>query len=146
MENFVHRNVYTPTTPEDRRTYGTPLPMKRAYMMQNGVRCKDRGLLCGNFEQTDLTQQLWTAQAETSSLVAALRLTFPPGWVAGAVDVSGAFMHAPLPEHMLVVVRPPHAFVDAGLVAPDELWKLTRAVHGLKVSPRAWGLHRDSTL
>ena len=45
-----------------------------------------------------------------------------------------------------MLVRPPRAFVDAGLAAPGEVWTLHRAVYGLRVSPKAWGLERDSKL
>ena len=102
-------------------------------------------MVCGNFENVDPTQALWTAQAETSSLVAALRLSLLRKWKVGAIDVSGAFMYAPLPQHMLVVVKPPQEFVELGLAKPGELWTLHRAVYGLKVSPRAWGISRDKT-
>ena len=121
-----------------------PLPMKLVYTMKAGTKCKARAVVCGNMEKFNPTQQLWTAQAEPSSLIAALRLSLLRGWDTGAVDVSGAFMYAPLPEHQLVLVRPPRAFVDAGLAKPDECWTLHRAVYGLRVSPRAWGLERDA--
>ena len=103
---------------------------------------KCRAVACGNYER-DPTNQLWTAQAEVASLIAAVRLGVSKGWQIGAVDVSGAFMYAPLPEHMLVVVQPPKFFIDIGLAKPGELWTLHQAVYGLKVSPRAWGTHRD---
>ena len=96
--------------------------------------------------RSDPTQTFWTAQAETSSLIAALRLSQLRDWEVGAVDVSGAFMYAPLPEHHHVVVRPPRAFVDAGLASPTACWTLHKAVYGLRVSPKAWGVERDSKL
>ena len=86
------------------------------------------------------TLQLWTAQGEVASLIAAVRPAIPQRWQIGAVDVLGAFMYAPLPENMLVVVQPPWFFIDMGLAKPGELWTLCRAEYGLKVSPRAWGL------
>ena len=55
-------------------------------------------------------------------------------------------MYAPLPEHMLVVVKPPKAFVDQGIATADEYWTLHKAVYGLRISPRAWGTYRDDTL
>ena len=145
VENFQQRNVFTVTTEEERRAYGAPLPMKLVYTMKGG-KFKVRAVVCGNFENVDPTQALWTAQAETSSLVAALRLSLLRKWKVGAIDVSGAFMYAPLPQHMLVVVKPPQAFVDLGLANPGEFWTLHRAVYGLKVSPRAWGTSRDKTV
>ena len=143
VENFVQRNVFTVTTEDERRRHGSPLPMKLVFTLKKLVqRC--RAVACGNFEK-DPTKQLWTAQAEVASLVAAVRLGVSLGWQIGAVDVSGAFMYAPLPEHMLVVVRPPQFFIDIGLAKPGELWTLHRAVYGLKISPRAWGTFRDKT-
>ena len=108
-DNFLQRNVFTVTTEHERRTHGTPLPMKQ--LMQT---C--RALVCGNFERNPTTQ-LWTAQAEVASLIAAVRIAVSLKWQIGAVDVSGAFMYAPLPENMLVVVRPPQFFIDCGLDA-----------------------------
>ena len=72
-----------------------------------------------------------------------MRLAVNRKWQIGAVDVSGAVMYAPLPENMLVVVRPPQFFIDAGLAKPGEYWTLCRAVYGLKISPKAWGFCRD---
>lgn len=58
----------------------------------------------------------------------------------------GAFTQAPLPSDMLVVARPPASWVRLGLVGEGELWTLHRAVYGLRVSPRLWGLERDRKL
>ena len=60
--------------------------------------------------------------------------------------MNGAFMDGPLPEHHLLVLKPPRAFVEAGLAQPDECWTLRRAVYGLRISPKAWGLERDAKL
>ena len=144
--NFTGRNVFTISTAAERKEYGTPLPMKMVYTQKGDKRQKARAVVCGNLERQDPTQTVWTAQAETSSLVGALRLGARRGWTVGAVDVSGAFMYAPLPKGHLVVVRPPRAFVEAGLAGPDDCWTLHRAVYGLRVSPKAWGQERDVQL
>ena len=65
------------------------------------------------------------------------------GWDFGTLDVAGAFMHAPLPQTVRVLVNPPKAFVEAGLVSPGEARALQRAVYGLRVAPRARGKERD---
>ena len=140
-DNFLQRNVFTVTTEHERRTHGTPLPMKLVFTLKQLMQ-KCRAVVCGNFERNPTTQ-LWTAQAEVASLIAAVRIAVSLKWQIGAVDVSGAFMYAPLPENMLVVVRPPQFFIDCGLAKPGELWTLCRAVYGLKISPKAWGLCRD---
>ena len=68
------------------------------------------------------------------------------GWSFYKLDVKGAFMHAPLPDGMLVVVRPPQIWIELGVVPPDTLWTLQRAVYGLRCAPRAWGAERDRKL
>ena len=93
--------------------------MKLVFTMKRGV-CKARAVVCGNFER-DPTKTVWTAQAEISPLMASLRLSLLREWKVGAVDVSGAFMYAPLPEHMLVLVQPPKFFVDQGLAQPGDM-------------------------
>eukprot|EP00974_Lingulodinium_polyedra_P102390 9914648-Lingulodinium_polyedra.AAC.1 len=63
--------------------------MLLVYAQKGDGRQKARAVVCGNLERHDPTQTVWTAQAETSSLVAALRLAALRGWDVGAVDVSG---------------------------------------------------------
>ena len=68
------------------------------------------------------------------------------GWETWKLDVKSAFLNAPLPEELLVVVRPQRAWVRMGFVKASELWTLRKAVYGLRVSPRAWGIERDLRL
>ena len=92
------------------------------------------------------TEQVWTAQAETSSVMSGLRYSQLQKWKVSKLDVKGAFMYAPLPEDLLVVVRPPQIWVQLGVIPADTLWTLRRAVYGLRCAPRAWGLYRDEKL
>ena len=112
LENFQNRQVYTISTEAEIRQHGTPLPMKIVFTRKKGIE-KARAVACGNFER-DPVRQLWTAQAEISSLICGLRLASLRQWKVGAVDVKGAFMYAPLPSSMLVVVRPPKMFEECG--------------------------------
>ena len=73
----------------------------------------------------------------------ALRLAVLRGWEVSKIDVKGAFMYAPLPTDMHVVVRPPNSWTRLGIVPPHTLWTLRRAVYGLRCSPKAWGDERD---
>ena len=73
VDNFVQRNVYTVARPEDVRRCGPPLPMKCVYTTKTPSICKVRAVVCGNYERADPSQALWTAQADTSSLISAFR-------------------------------------------------------------------------
>ena len=143
VENFVQKNVSRVATEADKRQYGPPLPMKLVYTLKKGKIHKVRAVVCGNFQHKYPTQQLWTAQAEPSSLIAGLRLGLLREWSVGTLDISGAFMYAPLPESVHVLVAPPKAFVEVGLVKPGEIWLLQKAVYGLRIAPKVWGKERD---
>lgn len=58
-------------------------------------------------------------------------------WELRTADVSTAFLHAPLPEPVLF--RPPPPFTN-------ELWELSKALYGLRASPRHWHDHLTEVL
>ena len=68
------------------------------------------------------------------------------GWVVSKLGVKGAFLNAPLPKDELILVQPPKQWVDWGIVGKDVVWKLNRAVYGLRQSPKWWSDERDSRL
>jgi hypothetical protein len=47
---------------------------------------------------------------------------------------------------VFIVLRPPNFLVTAGAVAPGTLWKVKKAIYGLRESPLCWQLHRDDEL
>ena len=51
-------------------------------------------------------------------------------------DVSTAFLHAELPEGEETFVQPPEPYYKPGF-----LWKLVKALYGLRAAPKAWQLH-----
>ena len=65
-----------------------------------------------------------------------------------SLDVATAFLNAPMPieEEETVYVRPPMLLEQFGLMKPGTYRKLTKAVYGLRVSPRLWGKERDMQL
>ena len=65
------------------------------------------------------------------------------------MDVVTAFLRAPMPEvcdKEAVYVKPPALFEQFKIIKPNTCWKLTKAVYGLRVSPRLWGKERDKQL
>ena len=107
---------------------------------------KCRACVCGNFAEVDPTQQSWTAQAEPSSLISALKVGVKEGWIVSKHDVKGAFLNAKMPEGRIVVVQPPDQWVRWGLVEKDTFWTLDKAVYGLRESPALWSQERDKQL
>ena len=64
-----------------------------------------------------------------------LTLAVAHGWRILAGDVSTAFLHALLADEVFVI--PPVEYYPNGGV----LWKLRKAMYGLKQSPRMWQQH-----
>eukprot|EP00971_Amphidinium_carterae_P039552 777306-Amphidinium_carterae.1 len=65
-------------------------------------------------------------------------------YVLASIDVRSAFLNAAIdPNEPVVLVRPPNEVVKMVLVPPSTLWRCTKAVHGLKESPKMWEVHRD---
>ena len=142
-QKFQEMGAFHESTPEELAVYGRPLPMLCVWSL-DGDRAKCRACACGNFAQLDPTQQSWTAQAEPSSLMAALKLGRRRRWVVSKHDVKGAFLHAELPDEKLVIVSPPEQWVRWGIVQPGVKWTLDKAVYGLRESPKLWADKRDT--
>ena len=68
------------------------------------------------------------------------------GWAVASWDVSTALLYAQLPEDHTVYCRPSNALVRLGLVQPGVVWKLNKALYGLRTSPKAWEEERDEKL
>ena len=67
-------------------------------------------------------------------------------WAVESWDVSTAFLYAPLIEKRDVYCKPPQVLVKLGLIQPGTVWKLKKALYGLRTSPRAWEEERDRKL
>ena len=77
QESFYRMNAVTETTKGELAAVGGQsgvLPMKAVWTLEPGGISKCRGCVCGNFATKDPTEQVWTAQAETSSVMSGLRL------------------------------------------------------------------------
>ena len=62
-------------------------------------------------------------------------------------DVSTAFFNAKYKvEGEILVLVPPKVFGKAGVVKPDEVWEVGRAIYGLQESPLLWAKERDGKI
>ena len=108
---------------------------------------KARAVICGNFQEKSANEELYTANADITSVRAVLAASVPRKFDAKVIDIKTAFLNAKLPDQMeTVYVRPPQALVEFGLVQPGTIWRVQKAIYGLRVSPKAWGVERDAEL
>ncbi len=146
-DSFISKEAVITATPEDIRAYGNrPLPMINVWSKTPDDHRKCRSCIAGNFQQFDATAQRWTAQAEPSSIFISAKMAAVRHWTISKLDVKGAFLNAPIPESQIILVNPPGLWVEWGIVPKGTVWKLLRAVYGLRESPKWWADERDVRL
>ena len=65
--------------------------MKCVWTIKPGGLHKCRAVVCGNFVEKDPTEQVYTAQAETSSVMTGLKLATMRAWEVHKLDIKSAF-------------------------------------------------------
>nr|GFB41933.1 ribonuclease H-like domain, reverse transcriptase, RNA-dependent DNA polymerase [Tanacetum cinerariifolium] len=80
------------------------------------------------------------ARIETVRLILALAAYH--GWQVHHLDVKSAFLHGDLKEE--IYVTQPEGFVQQGNTR--KVYKLIKALYGLRQAPRAWNVKLDQTL
>ena len=107
---------------------------------------KARVVVCGNFQQVQPGEETCANTPSFPMLRVLVSLASLHGWSVASWDVSTAFLYASLPEEQEVYCRPPNVLVRLGLVQPGIVWKLKKALYGLRISPKAWEEERDQKL
>ncbi|GKA20528.1 zinc finger, CCHC-type containing protein [Tanacetum coccineum] len=82
----------------------------------------------------------WYSRIETIRLILALATYH--GWQVHHLDVKSAFLHGDLKEE--VYVTQPEGFIQQG--NSGKVYKLTKALYGLRQAPRAWNMKLIKTL
>ena len=137
---FVAKEALQEATTRDKQRWGKrPLPMLNVWSQTDTGLKKCRTCIAGNQQVLDPTAQRWTAQAEPSSVFLAAKMAAMRRWKISKLDVKGAFLNAPLSDDELILVQPPTQWVQWGIVEPGTIWKLRKAVDGLRQSPNWWG-------
>ena len=132
--------------------HGEILPMKLVTGIKRdavaGTEKKQvRAVVCGNFQRKGQNEDLYTSNADITSVRAVLAASVAAKHAVKVIDVKTAFLNAHLPDSMeTVYVRPPQALIEFGLVAPGTIWRAVKAIYGLRISPKAWGVERDKEL
>ena len=134
------------------------VPSKIVATIKAGTgRKKIRLVACGNFLSREKTRKsptlsrtdVFTSSLDSLSLRLQLAMASSRKWVLTSVDVKTAFLTAPIGggrQLRTIVVKPARVLVEAGLVAPGQLFKVEKALYGLHQSPRDWSISRDTKL
>ena len=109
-------------------------------------RKKGRVVVCGNFQQVQPGEETCANTPSFPMLRTLISLAALYKWAVESWDVSTAFLYAPLIEKRDVYCKPPQVLIKLGLVKPGTVWKLKKALYGLRTSPRAWEEERDRKL
>ena len=126
---------------------------------QGSGRRRARVCACGNFLGSPSVRKagpkmLQRQDLDSPGLEATLRCQVRQAaeyeWCLGSLDISKAFLTAPLSQVQrdgrLIVVQPPKAAVKLGLASTTERWIVRRALYGLAESPAAWVEWRNQRL
>ena len=90
VENFIRMNASTEITPEELSEIGGQskvLPMKCVWSIKEGDLYKCRAVVCGNYAHKDPSEEVYTAQAETASVMLGLKYAQVNGWETWKLDV-----------------------------------------------------------
>ena len=156
IESFKRLGVYE-EVPKGSAT-SPPLPARLILVTKPNIhggpaRKKARIVICGNFQ--DVHPDEFTASKTPSypALRMALSVASHMGWPVECWDVSTAFLYARLFGDRdtdlggnEIYMRPPKILVETNVVAEGVVWKIKKALYGLRTSPIAWETERDNTL
>ena len=102
--------------------------------------CRCRIVVRGYDQVVEDPDETYASTPSLLTLKTFLTLAVARGWHVTLADVSTAFLHAPMDGEVLVL--PPVEYYPSG----DVVWKLKRALYGLKNAPKLWQQHFASTL
>ena len=107
---------------------------------------KIRIVACGN-QTKDTYGKITTTDPDTCML------RFILSWVASSrfntiasLHVTAAFLNADLPPGRIVGLRPPTVLYKLGLIPTGFVWRVHRAVHGLREAPSLWSQERTKVM
>ena len=105
----------------------------------------------GNFQAVHPDEFTASKTPSYPSLRMALSVTSHMGWPIECWDVSTAFLYARLFGDRdtdlggnEIFMRPPKILIDIEVVAEGVVWKIKKALYGLRTSPIAWETERDN--
>lgn len=107
------------------------------------VKCKARLVAKGYVQQQGIDfEEIFAPVTRTEIVRTILSLTAQQGWTAYHLDVKAAFLNGELLEEVYVVQ--PEGYKNEQY--PEKVYKLRKALYGLRQAPRAWNQRLDKYL
>ena len=126
------------------------IPAKCVFTVKPGkpYRRKVRIVSCGNYATSVSEDILYASGAAAETLRIILVRSGFLRHSAWATDIKNAFLLAPIPDGNTrrYALRPPAILILLGIVQPDEVWEVCRALYGFREAPKWWAGFRDSVL
>ena len=69
-----------------------------------------------------------------------------PDFTLASLDVTAAFLNAPLPEGRGVILKPPNILYKLQLLPPGYVWLVHKAIYGLREAPNLWSEERTDMM
>ena len=69
-----------------------------------------------------------------------------PDFTLASLDVTAAFLNAPLPEGRVVILKPPTILYRLQLLPPGHVWLVHMAIYGLREAPNLWSEERTDMM
>ena len=66
-----------------------------------------------------------------------------PDFTLASLDVTAAFLNAPLPEGRVVILKPPNILYKLQLLPPGYVWLVHKSIHGLREAPNLLVRRKD---
>ena len=108
---------------------------------EEGWKAKARVVACGNFEMHTIGKD-HDNRAEVPDIFELrllLALAARKGWSLGSLDVITAFLYSTLHDidDGIYLIEPPAYLVKHGYIPKGVLWKLKKALYGLRKAPKS---------
>ncbi|PWA86893.1 copia protein [Artemisia annua] len=145
LDSINKNNTWTLTTlPENQKAIGLKWVFKIKRDAQGKIiRYKARLVAKEYVQEQEIDfDEVFAPVARIETVRLILALAAYHGWQVHHLDVKSAFLHGDLKED--VYVTQPEGFVQPG--NSGKVYKLIKALYGLRQAPRAWNVKLDQTL
>ena len=143
VQQIKQQNVYTEVhidtlTPEQRKN----IKQSRWVLRNKGTEVRARIVAKGSTEPVTDIENIYASTPIYSVLRILLTLRLNNNWTVRTGDISVAFSHAAAATNDLHMYPPTEFYNKADGIA----WKLSKAIYGLRSTPKAWQTHLADVL